>query len=48
MNNLSALALILDYPGIFLISSIASTPIPFSNEVVAIAMPALGKEKPVI
>ena len=42
MNNLSELALSLGYPGVFLVSFIASTLIPFSNEVVVMAMPALG------
>jgi len=42
MNDLSAFALSLGYPGVFLVSFIASTLIPFSNEVVVMAMPALG------
>ena len=42
MNELSELALNLGYPGVFLISFIASTLIPFSNEIVVAAMPALG------
>ena len=42
MNELSELAVNLGYPGIFLVSFIASTLVPFSNEVVVAAMPALG------
>ena len=42
MTELSDLALSLGYPGVFLVSFIASTLIPFSNEVVVAAMPALG------
>jgi len=42
MSDLSDLALSLGYPGVFLVSFIASTLIPFSNEVVVAAMPALG------
>ncbi|MCP4425594.1 MAG: hypothetical protein GY803_13955 [Chloroflexi bacterium] len=42
MNDRSELALNLGYPGVFLISFIASTPVPFSNEVIVAAMPALG------
>jgi membrane protein YqaA with SNARE-associated domain len=42
MNELSEFALALGYPGVFLVSFIASTLIPFSNEVVVAAMPALG------
>ena len=42
MNELSELALNLGYPGVFLVSFIASTLIPFSNEIVVAAMPALG------
>ena len=44
MNNISELALALGYPGAFLISFIASTLIPLSNEIVVMAMPALGYE----
>jgi membrane protein YqaA with SNARE-associated domain len=44
MGDLSELALRLGYPGVFLISLIASTLVPFSNEVVVMAMPALGYE----
>lgn len=44
MDNLSEFALSLGYPGVLLISFIASTLIPFSNEVVVMAMPALGYE----
>ena len=42
MNELSELALALGYPGVFLVSFIASTLIPFSNEIVVAAMPSLG------
>lgn len=42
MIDLSELALSLGYPGVFLVSFIASTLVPFSNEVVVMAMPALG------
>ena len=42
MDNLSELAISLGYPGIFLVSFIASTLVPFSNEVVVAAMPDLG------
>ena len=42
MNELSELALNLGYPGVFLVSFIASTLIPFSNEIVCAAMPSLG------
>jgi membrane protein YqaA with SNARE-associated domain len=42
MNEISNLALSLGYPGVFLVSFIASTLIPFSNEIVVAAMPALG------
>ena len=42
MNELSELAVTLGYPGVFLVSFIASTLIPFSNEIVVAAMPALG------
>lgn len=44
MTELSELALRLGYPGVFLVSLIASTLIPFSNEVVVMAMPSLGYE----
>ena len=44
MNNLSEFALNLGYPGVLLVSFIASTLIPFSNEIVVMAMPALGYE----
>jgi membrane protein YqaA with SNARE-associated domain len=44
MTNLSDLALSLEYPGVFLISLFASTLVPFSNEVVVMAMPSLGYE----
>ena len=42
MNDYSAFALSLGYPGVFLVSFVASTLIPFSNEIVVMAMPALG------
>lgn len=42
MNDLTALFINLGYPGVFLVSFIASTLVPFSNEVVVAAMPALG------
>ena len=44
MTELSDVALRLGYPGVFLVSLLASTLIPFSNEVVVMAMPALGYE----
>lgn len=42
MSDLTDLAVSLGYPGVFLVSFIASTLVPFSNEVVVAAMPALG------
>ncbi len=44
MNTLSTYALSLGYPGVFLVSFIASTLVPFANEIVVMAMPALGYE----
>ncbi len=42
MSDLAEWALGLGYFGVFLVSFIASTLVPFSNEVVVAAMPALG------
>ena len=42
MSDLTEWAVTLGYPGVFLVSFIASTLLPFSNEVVVAAMPALG------